>query len=244
MKQQDVSFFWDGDDLVIAIHNARPDAAAFVSALLMAGGVQAGDSTAEPVPASPYPAPKAARAAQIPQDDTALEMEPGQETVAKAGAEAKADAGPDNAADIHTGPCPETRGDSRTDIVRQVREALETTDPEDYLDTKNADGAFRELSLYWASRDPFRHKEVSIALTKYMTSRFAGVEDAEDYAEKLSDRGVNKFLHCFASAYRDEEQELLRKADMSQKREFIAKLIRRCQKQKKATKMSEKEGKA
>lgn len=244
MKQQDVSFFWDGDDLVIAIHNARPDAAAFVSALLMAGGAQAGDSTAEPVPAEPYPAPKAAGSAKALQKDAVPEMAPEQETAAKAVAEAKADAGPDSAADIHTGPRPEAHGDSRTDIVRQVREALETTDPADYLDTKNADEAFRELSLYWASRDPFRHKDVSIALTEYMTSRFAEVDDAESYAGKLSDRGVNKFLYCFASAYRDEEQELLRKADMSQKREFIAKLIRRCQKQKKAKTMSEKEGKA
>lgn len=58
MKQQDVSFFWDGDDLIISIHNAKPNAAGFISALLAAGATQEDDGTAEYVPAEPYAAPK------------------------------------------------------------------------------------------------------------------------------------------------------------------------------------------
>lgn len=58
IKQQDVSFFWDGDDLIISIHNAKPNAAGFISALLAAGATQEDDGTAEYVPAEPYAAPK------------------------------------------------------------------------------------------------------------------------------------------------------------------------------------------
>ena len=58
MKQQDVSFFWDGDDLIISIHHAKPNAAGFISALLAAGATQEDDGTAEYVPAEPYAAPE------------------------------------------------------------------------------------------------------------------------------------------------------------------------------------------
>lgn len=206
MKQQDVSFFWDGDDLVIAIHNARPNASAFVSALLAAGGIQKSDGTAEPVSVKPYPAPK------MPDTPvTESEEETSEEKASEIDLETVENAG----------------------IVRKVRAILETKDPSDYLVCADPDEAFRDLSIYWASKMPFRHKDVSAAMTDYIIARFDDVKDPDEYAARLSDDDVTKLLRYFAYAYKAEERHVLQKVDMAQKRKFIASLIYRCQKLKK-----------
>lgn len=206
MKQQDVSFFWDGNDLIIAIHNAKPDAATFVSALLAAGCVQKDNATVAPIFTKPYSVPKisqqkAERSKQTVEQNTVKERKSGLKME-------------------HTG---------HIDTVRQVHQALDNMEPVDYL--KGGDSAFRALSVYWHSNDPFKHKETASALASYMMSRFRNVKDARKYAAKLTENAVDKFLFCFISAYTAEEQNILQNADIQQKRKLIETLIIRCNKQ-------------
>lgn len=237
VKQQDVSFFWDGDDLVIAVHRAKQNTEitnAVIAALIASGSIQKEDSTAEPVPAKRYPAPKAVQKTEQRKAEP-LKTEPAKPEP-QTSIRQETRLGPEQASGQASGqkpaqePAQKPKTGSRAGIAAEVRKALDTMEPSEFL--KN-DRAFCELAVYWDSKQDFKRTETGHALNLYMTSRFSGVKDAGKYAEELTDKGVNQFLKCFSSAYTADERKLMRKADMTQKRALVKSLILRCQNQKK-----------